>query len=177
MITIKHIDTPLGKMRAGAFEDALCLLEFDEKNRIKMQEERLHKLYSCDLVESEHTLIDELSLQLEAYFSGERKVFDLPLDIRGGTFRQRIWELLLTIPYGQTISYLELSEMYGDKKAIRAVGTANGANRIAIVVPCHRVIGKNGSLVGYGGELWRKKKLLDLESQYVGRGLQLEMNF
>ena len=93
--------------------------------------------------------------QLAEYFAGKRLAFDLPIQPQGTDFQEKIWRLLLDISFGQTISYLELSRRYGDEKAIRAVGTANGANPLTIVVPCHRVIGSNGKLVGYGGDVWR----------------------
>lgn len=109
--------------------------------------------------------------QLDEYFAGKRQVFDLPMDQTGTAFQQTVWDKLTTIPYGATISYLELSKRIGNVKAIRAVGTANGNNSISIVVPCHRVIGSNGDLVGYAGDLWRKKWLLDHEAKF-GNGVQ-----
>jgi methylated-DNA-[protein]-cysteine S-methyltransferase len=110
--------------------------------------------------------------QLNEYFAGKRQGFDVPLSPEGTVFQQKIWKLLLDIPYGRTISYAELSKRYGDMKAIRAVGTANGSNPISIIIPCHRVIGSNGSLVGYGGDLWRKEWLLKHEIEHgdVGDG-------
>lgn len=105
--------------------------------------------------------------QLNEYFEGKRRAFDFPFRQDGTTFQLKVWNALLDIPYGKTISYLELSKRTGDVKAIRAVGTTNGKNQLCIVVPCHRVIGANGSLVGYGGDLWRKKWLLDHEAKYA----------
>ena len=105
----------------------------------------------------------ELRTQLSDYFAGRRRDFDLPLKYPGTPFQERVWSTLLTIPYGETWSYLQLARVIGDTKATRAVGTANGMNRIAIVIPCHRVINANGELGGYGGGLWRKRILLDLE--------------
>jgi methylated-DNA-[protein]-cysteine S-methyltransferase len=105
--------------------------------------------------------------QLDEYFAGKRKQFDLPLKQTGTDFQQHVWAELLNIPYGQTISYLELSKKISNIKAIRACGTANGRNHLAILVPCHRVIGSNGKLVGYSGELWRKKWLLLHEVNYT----------
>jgi methylated-DNA-[protein]-cysteine S-methyltransferase len=101
--------------------------------------------------------------QLEAYFAGELKEFDLPLAAAGTAFQQRVWAELVRIPYGETCSYMDVAERLGDRKAVRAVGLANGRNPIAIVVPCHRVIGANGKLTGYAGGLWRKERLLSLE--------------
>jgi methylated-DNA-[protein]-cysteine S-methyltransferase len=105
--------------------------------------------------------------QLRAYFAGERKDFDLPLVVEGTDFQLRVWESLRTIPYGQTVSYLQLAERIGNPKAVRAVGLANGANPIPIIIPCHRVIGSNGSLTGFGGGLPTKQKLLALESRQL----------
>jgi methylated-DNA-[protein]-cysteine S-methyltransferase len=103
--------------------------------------------------------------QLDEYFSKNRRIFDLPLDLKGTPFQLRVWNELLNIPFGQTITYKELAIRLGDVKAIRAAGTANGANPVSIIVPCHRVIGSDGSLTGYAGGLWRKKWLLEHENQ------------
>jgi methylated-DNA-[protein]-cysteine S-methyltransferase len=107
---------------------------------------------------------DETKGQLEEYFEGRRRAFDLPLVLRGTEFQKRVWEELLRIPYGVTISYGDLARRVGNPKASRAVGLANGRNPISIIVPCHRVIGANGNLTGYGGGLWRKDALLTLEA-------------
>ena len=109
--------------------------------------------------------------QLIQYFHGERRIFELPIHQPGTTFQQEVWSELMTIPYGKTISYLELARKTGDTKATRAVASANGRNNVAIIVPCHRVIGSNGELVGYGGGLWRKKWLLEHEAK-VAHGVQ-----
>ena len=109
--------------------------------------------------------------QLIQYFNGERRQFELPLNQTGTPFQQTVWNELLTIPYGRTISYLELARKTGDTKATRAVANANGKNNVAIIVPCHRVIGANKDLVGYAGGLWRKKWLLELEAK-VAHGVQ-----
>ncbi len=113
---------------------------------------------------SEQTsFLDECIQQLDEYFSGKRKNFSVKLDLKGTVFQKKIWSELLKIPYGKTLSYLELAMKHGDVKAIRAVGTANGKNPVGIIVPCHRVIGASGDLVGYAGGLHRKKWLLELE--------------
>ncbi|MES2847959.1 MAG: methylated-DNA--[protein]-cysteine S-methyltransferase [Bacteroidota bacterium] len=117
--------------------------------------------------ESSNQLIKKCVSQLNEYFAGTRKVFDLPLQQNGSVFQQNVWQQLLKIDYGKTISYLQLSKRVGDAKAIRAVGTTNGKNKIAIIVPCHRVIGSDGSLTGYAGELWRKKWLLEHEGKFA----------
>lgn len=117
--------------------------------------------------DAESSVVKSCTSQLDEYFEGKRRKFDLPFDQKGTAFQQKIWNALLDIPFGKTISYLELSKRTGNIKAIRAVGTTNGKNQLCIVVPCHRVIGANGSLVGYGGDLWRKKWLLDHEAKYA----------
>ena len=109
----------------------------------------------------------EVILQLQAYFRGELKEFDLPLAMEGTEFQLRVWNALRAIPYGETISYAQLAERIGNPKAVRAVGLANGSNPIPIIVPCHRVIGSNGSLTGFGGGLSTKKKLLELENKQL----------
>jgi methylated-DNA-[protein]-cysteine S-methyltransferase len=114
---------------------------------------------------SEHAVVQQCQAQLNEYFSGERQTFDLPLQQTGTAFQQKVWELLLQIPFGKTVSYQTLSKQYGDAKAIRAVAAANGKNNLAIIVPCHRVIGSNQSLTGYAGGLWRKKWLLEHEAK------------
>lgn len=115
--------------------------------------------------EKETTLTKKAFLQLEEYFAGKRKTFDLPLKLDGTEFQKRVWQELLKIPYGKTISYKELAKAVGNEKACRAVGMANNKNKIMIVIPCHRVVGSNGDLTGYAGGLDIKKQLIDLESQ------------
>ena len=121
---------------------------------------------------SGHPLLQQATQQLDEYFNGQRKQFDLPLLQKGSPFQSKVWELLTAIPYGKTISYMDMAKQYGDVKAIRAVAAANGKNNIAIVVPCHRVIGSNASLTGYAGGLWRKKWLLQHEAKFHS-GVQL----
>lgn len=113
--------------------------------------------------------------QLEAYFQGELQEFDLPLSPKGTDFQQRVWKELVQIPLGRTSTYLRVSQQLGDRKAIRAVGTANGRNPISIIVPCHRVIGSDGSLTGYAGGLWRKRWLLEHEQKMIGADRQLSL--
>ncbi|HEU0064957.1 MAG TPA: methylated-DNA--[protein]-cysteine S-methyltransferase [Flavisolibacter sp.] len=123
---------------------------------------------------AEHPLLQKCIKQLDEYFKGRRKEFNLPLNQDGTEFQQKVWNLLYQIPYGKTISYNTLAKQYGDVKAIRAAASANGKNNIAIIVPCHRVIGSDQSLVGYGGGLWRKKWLLDHEAKYTYGIIELE---
>ena len=121
---------------------------------------------SDGLVIEDHSLLNRSVQQLKDYFSGNRLEFDLPLLQAGSEFQQKIWNLLLQIPFGKTLSYKQLTAQFGDMKAIRAVASANGKNDLAIVVPCHRVIGSNGSLTGYAGGLWRKQWLLEHEAKF-----------
>ncbi len=111
--------------------------------------------------------------QLDEYFRGERQVFSLNLDPVGTEFQKAVWRQLLTIPYGQTVSYLDIARSIGNEKAIRAVGAANGQNKIVIIIPCHRVVGRNGQLTGYGGGLWRKAWLLNHEKRFSGQQMVL----
>jgi len=157
MPEVKHIiATPIGKIAIHAGDEAINAVLFIKQDANTPVSEI-----------SSHPLINLCAGQLKEYFAGERKNFDLPLQQKGSPFQQNVWEQLLKINYGKAISYLELSKRVGDAKAIRAVGTTNGKNQIAIIVPCHRVIGSDGSLTGYAGELWRKKWLLEHEGKYA----------
>ena len=147
------IETPLGKALAAYEQEALVSLRFVEGDEESFDETTV--------------LHEELKRQIGAYFSGESTAFDFPIAPKGTEFQQRIWNLLLDIPFGESLSYQSLSRKYGDEKAIRAIAAANGSNPIMILIPCHRVIGSDGSLTGYAGGLWRKEALLDLE-----RGVQ-----
>ncbi|WP_246050555.1 methylated-DNA--[protein]-cysteine S-methyltransferase [Leptospira langatensis] len=153
----------MGVLLAGAVPEGICLLEFTEKERIEMQLARLEKAFRCKIVPGESPFFPRLKLELQEYFEGNRKEFTVPFVIQGSEFQEKVWKALLSVPYGKTNSYESQAVFVGDIKSIRAVAKANGENRIAILVPCHRIIGKNGSLTGYGGGLWRKQFLLDLE--------------
>jgi methylated-DNA-[protein]-cysteine S-methyltransferase len=129
----------------------------------------LSKLIFINNIENETVKEDEMSSlwkkQLDEYFTNKREIFDLPLDLKGTEFQKKVWNELMKIPFGKTITYKELSLRLGNLKAIRAVAAANGANPVSIIVPCHRVIGSDGSLTGYAGGLWRKRWLLDFENK------------
>jgi AraC family transcriptional regulator of adaptative response/methylated-DNA-[protein]-cysteine methyltransferase len=162
-IMITRILTQLGPMLAGATDEGVCLLEFMDRRMLETQLKRLSKRLDAELIPGTHEHFNTLDKQIHEYFSGGRKKFDLPLQLSGTSFQEEVWAGLQTIPYGSTRSYKEQAENIGRPEAIRAVARANGDNRIAIIIPCHRVIGSNGKLVGYGGGLWRKQYLLDLE--------------
>lgn len=162
-IIIGHIETPLGQMIAGVSSTGLCLLEFENDERVNGHLKHFGE--NLEIIEdNSNSILIQTQAQLSAYFKGELKEFNVPIDLIGTDFQCSVWRELSTIEFGKTRTYLDQAKALGDVKAIRAVATANGKNRIAIIVPCHRVIGSDGSLTGYAGELWRKKALLELES-------------
>jgi len=143
------ITTPLGQMIATADEQAITLLDFG----------------NTSVQNSDHPLLLRLEKELHEYFAGRLKTFTLPLSPHGTPFQKQVWKTLLAIPYGETISYAQEAEQFGNPKATRAVANANGKNPISILIPCHRVIGSDGGLGGYSGGLWRKEFLLELEKK------------
>lgn len=157
-------ETVLGKIFIAATEKGICMLEFDNQSRIKHHFKQIENFIEIECIKAQNSLLNSINQQLNEYLTKKRTEFDLPFDLYGTDFQKKVWNELLNIPYGKTRSYKEQAIAIGDLKAIRAVATANGQNRISIIIPCHRVIGSDGSLTGYGGELWRKKKLLELES-------------
>ncbi|HEY2378725.1 MAG TPA: methylated-DNA--[protein]-cysteine S-methyltransferase [Gemmatimonadaceae bacterium] len=160
-----EIETPIGPMIAAASDSHLLLFEFPHRRMIDTQLDRVRRAHDCELAPGESPIFATLRAQLDEYFHGDRREFSLPLDVPGTPFQTRVWSALLRIPCGTTTSYARLAESIGQPNAVRAVARANGDNRIAIIIPCHRVIGSTGDLVGYGGGVWRKKKLLDLEAR------------
>ncbi len=162
-IRVAVIKTPLGDMLAGATSDAICLLEFDDRDRLERQSQTVRELFLMPLLPGEHALFALLRDQLAQYFEGKSTAFDIPLSYPGTDFQRKVWQALRDIPYGQTMSYGEVAQTIGKPGAARAVGAANGSNRIAIIIPCHRVIAAGGGPGGYGGGLWRKLRLLELE--------------
>lgn len=163
IIDLKRIETPLGTMYACAIDEGICLLEFTDRKNMEKQFVSLSKALNAEIVQGENKHFRQLEDELKEYFEGKREKFDVPLYITGTEFQQKVWQLLREIPIGETRTYKQQSEFLGNPKAIRAVGTANGINKIAILIPCHRVIGSSGELVGYAGGIWRKQKLLELE--------------
>ncbi|WP_339735639.1 methylated-DNA--[protein]-cysteine S-methyltransferase [uncultured Gimesia sp.] len=167
VIAVSRILTPLGPMLAGATEQGICLLEFTDRRMLETQLDRLQKRLNAKALPGDSPFFAQLEGQLQSYFAGKRTEFDLPLITPGTEFQQKVWAALQTIPCGETRSYREQAEIIGQPKAVRAVARANGDNRIAILIPCHRVIGADGSLTGYGGGLWRKQRLLEIENADV----------
>jgi len=162
-----HLETPLGTMVAGATDQGVCLLEFADRPLLPTQLQRVEAQLGRKPTPGDHRYLVTLEEQLAGYFAGERKDFDIPLVLAGTAFQERVWRCLLEVPYGRTISYDDLAGRAGSPGGSRAAGGANGNNRIAIVVPCHRVIRANGDLGGYGGGIRRKRRLLDLEAGEV----------
>ena|SRR5689334_13902360 len=164
-VATSEIETPIGPMLAAASDTHLLLFEFPRRRMIETQLDRVRRAHDCELVAGESPVFAMVRSQLEEYFRGDRREFTLPLHVPGTPFQMRVWSALQRIPCGTTTTYAGLARTIGQPNAIRAVARANGDNRIAIIIPCHRVIGSNGELVGYGGGLWRKKKLLELEGR------------
>lgn len=169
IIVITRILSPLGPMLAGAAEEGICLLEFIDRRMLETQLKRIKKYFKADLVPGESRFFKALNRELREYFDGKRKDFTVQLSIAGTDFQKKVWNVLMDIPYGETRSYMDQAIAVGNPKAVRAVAGANGDNAIGIIIPCHRVIGSDGKLVGYGGGLWRKKYLLELESGNSGK--------
>jgi AraC family transcriptional regulator of adaptative response/methylated-DNA-[protein]-cysteine methyltransferase len=165
------LDTPLGTMIAGATDAGLCLLEFTDRRMLEAQITRLRGLLKQPLVPGEHGHLSHTREELQRYFEGTLQAFTVPLVFRGTPFEERVWRELMRIPYGETVSYARMATRVDAPGAQRAVGRANGMNRIAVIIPCHRVVNSDGKLGGYGGGLWRKHWLLALE-RGVGDGEQ-----
>lgn len=163
-----YCESPVGELEITSNESAITSVLFvDSWKQKEYQPERMPESIE------KSAIIQQCIKELGEYFEGKRQIFEVPFVHNGTVFQCNVWAKLFEIPFGQTISYQELSRRIGNEKAIRAVGTTNGSNKIAIIVPCHRVIGKNGTLVGYGGDLWRKKWLLEHEKNVLGENLTL----
>ena len=162
-IYVNWIESPLGPLIAGATGENLVLLEFTDRRMLDAQFSALRRYFKRPIVPGENGVLVRLRDELSRYFAGTLKQFTVPLDFPGSEFQRRVWNALLRIPYGSTMSYEALANRIRARRAQRAVGHTNGLNRIAIVIPCHRVVNKSGELGGYGGGLWRKQALLELE--------------
>jgi len=166
-IRLSCYESPLGDMIIGAMDNGICMVEFHDRIRLGKEFLQLAKeLEACYAIgENKHS--EKVKEELDLYFNRKLQHFTVPLVLTGTEFQQKVFESLKEIPFGKTVTYKHQSQKLGDVKAIRAVATANGVNRIAIILPCHRVIGSDGSFVGYAGGIWRKKALLELESGLI----------
>ena len=173
MIKTTKIETPLGEMVAGATDEGVCLLEFHDRKILPSEFNDLTRLLETTTEEGENKHLKSLRKQLKEYFAGKRKEFTVPLVIPGTEFQRSVWMELQNIQFGSTRSYQDQADALKNPDSVRAVANANGMNRISILIPCHRVIGSDGRLVGYGGGLKRKKWLLDHEKKYSGQAVDL----
>jgi methylated-DNA-[protein]-cysteine S-methyltransferase len=162
-INIQLHKTEIGEVILGSFRDRLCLLDFVKGKARGTVDDRIKKALNAEFVEQDDEILEKTRTQLDEYFKGCRREFDIPLLMVGSDFQKSVWNALLKVPYGATSTYLRLAKRINNEKAVRAVGNANAANPISIIIPCHRIIGSNGELVGYGGGLSLKKRLLRLE--------------
>jgi len=163
VIDLTRLETPLGTMFACATKQGLCLLEFTDRKMLETEFRLLSKSLNAIIVQGRNEHFALLEKELGEYFAGSRKAFSVPIYAVGSDFQNKVWRALQAVPYGETRSYQQQAEMITSPTAIRAVANANGMNKISILVPCHRVVGADGSLTGYGGGIWRKQWLLDME--------------
>lgn len=166
VIILSRLDTPLGPMFAGAVHEGICLLEFTDRRMLETELKQLTRLLDASIIQGSHPHIENLKQQLKEYFAGARRNFAVPLFAPGTDFQKLAWAELIKVPYGTTRSYKAQAISLSIPNSVRAVASANGHNRISIVIPCHRIIGENGHLTGYGGGLWRKQWLIDFEKQW-----------
>ena len=164
-INIQYYKTKIGEMILGSFDGKLCLLDFRYRRMRTTVDNRIKKGLNAEFVEQGDEVLTKTKLQLEEYLAGDRKQFEIPLLTVGTNFQKSVWNALMKVPYGTTSTYLQLAKDINNPKAVRAVANANGANAIGLIIPCHRIIGTSGELVGYGGGLAVKKRLLKLEKR------------
>lgn len=167
LLTITRLPTPLGPMFAVACDEGICLLEFTDRRMLETEFDQLKTHFKSNILPGNHKHFEILKIQLKEYFEGNRKDFTVPIITPGTNFQKKAWQALTIIPYGQTVSYVDQAISIGKENAVRAIGSANGNNRLAIIIPCHRVIGADGELKGYGGGLWRKRWLIDHERKHI----------
>jgi len=164
-VLVSTLSTPIGEMFVMETQKGICLLEFEDLKELEQEIQSILQKTKGKLIEGGSNFFALLSEEMGAYFQDCNSPFSVPLDMLGTDFQKQVWNSLIEIPVGQTRSYTQLAERIGKSKAVRAVGSANAKNPIAIVIPCHRLIGANGSLTGYGGGIWRKEWLLMHEKQ------------
>lgn len=170
-IKVCRYDSPCGTLALGSYVDRLCLCDWLVEGHRDRVDRRLTRLLRAGLEEGVSPVLEMAAWQLDEYFAGTRREFDVPLLFVGTDFQKKVWNELLKIPFGKTVSYGELAAKIGKPRAVRAVANANGANALSIFAPCHRVIGSDSSLTGYGGGLEAKKYLLDLEHTIISTSI------
>ena len=169
-INIQRHHTEIGELVLGSLGGKLCLLGFGDREIRRAVDGSLRKKLDAKFIEQSDEVLEQTMKQVDEYLNGNRKEFDIPLLMVGTDFQKRVWQVLMRVPYGATSTYGQIAEAIGNPKAVRAVGNANSVNPISIIVPCHRIIGGDGGLVGYGGGLSIKRRLLELErSNSTGR--------
>lgn len=171
-IITTYYKSPVGELILGVYKDQLCLADWRYRKQRNQIDSRIKSSLNSNYEEGKHSLLEFTIKQLDLYFKGALQIFDIPVLLLGTDFQKMVWKSLQTIPYGETCSYVTLSRKLNNEKAIRAVASANGANAISIIVPCHRIIGADGSLTGYAGGLPAKKKLLHMEGVDLSNGQQ-----
>lgn len=174
MLVTTYIETELGRMTAAASDKGICMLNFSDCKHSALKLRKLSEACKAPLEQGSGPYFEILKEQINEYFKGKRQQFDIPLDLVGTEFQKQVWNILLQIPYGKTISYAEQAVLLGKPSAVRAVASANGKNKIGIILPCHRVIGANGALTGYDGGVWRKEKLIELEKKNCSQSFSKE---
>ena len=165
-IDIQYYKTPIGDLILGSFDERLCLLDYRFRKLRATVDARLKKGLHAEFVERPSRVIQQTKEQLDQYLQGERQAFSIPLLLVGTAFQKLVWRALMEVPYGATSTYLQLAKNIDNQKAVRAVASANGANAMSLIIPCHRIIGSDGQLVGYGGGVTIKKRLLALENRH-----------
>ena len=175
MIEIQYHKAKIGELIIGSYKGKLCLLDFRYRRMRTTVDKRLKKELNCEFIIKENPVLKETIQQIEEYLLGERIEFDIPILLLGSEFQKLVWKALIKVEYGTTASYLTIAKAIKNDKSVRAVASANGANSIALIVPCHRIIGSDGSLTGYGGGLAIKKKLLNLENKNTATQTELDL--
>ncbi len=164
-IHIQYCKTKIGELILGTFQESVCLLDFRYRKMRSTVDNRIKNGLNSEFNEQENDLLRETKKQIDEYLSGARTRFALPVVLTGTDFQKEVWNELMNIPYGETSTYSDIADAINNKKAVRAVANANGANAIGLIIPCHRVIGSSGELSGYGGGISVKKRLLRLERE------------
>jgi methylated-DNA-[protein]-cysteine S-methyltransferase len=164
-IHIQYYKTKIGELILGSFEDNLCMLDFRYRKMRSAVDKRIKERLNAGFIEKDDEVLLEIRKQIDEYLFGERREFEIPILMIGSDFQKQVWQELMNVKYGKTASYLDLAKKINNEKAVRAVASANGANSIGLIIPCHRIIESNGGLGGYGGGVPVKKRLLKLERE------------